>query len=70
MKMSLTALEGTKSLTKNDDRFKARLRDSLRLLCIRELRKKLDHEDNLVREIENLESDDKESEDCQKSRKF
>ena len=62
LKKSLTALEGTISLTKSYDIFKARLRDSLRLLCIREKRKKVVHEDNLVREIEKLESDAKESE--------
>ena len=70
LKTSLTALEGTISLTKSYDIFKARLRDSLRLLCIREKRKKLVHEDNLVREIEKLESDAKQSGDWQKNLKF
>ena len=66
LKTSSAALEGTISLSKSYDIFKARLRDSLRLLCIREKRKKVVHEDNLVREIEKLESDAKQSEDWQK----
>ena len=70
LKTSSTALESTINLSKSYDIYKARLRDSLRLLCIREKRKKLVHEDNLVQEIEKPESDAKQSEDWQKNHKF
>ena len=66
LKTSLTALENTISLSKRYDVFKARLRDSLRLLCIKEKRKKVITEDNLVREIEKLESDMKNTNDSHK----